>query len=720
VRIRALPFVVSGFLTLLFAPTNIGAQWQNRQELFRMLQDTAWENRVSAIKYLRKTGDSAYAPYILRRLADKDERVRICAAEALWVFKNSKVMPVLLEVLAGSDENAKGAAVRAIRMMTEHTIVDNSQSRVAIPLIPMLDSRRMQTRRDAACALGNLGDPRAAPKLAGALLSKDLELAYAATTALIQIKDSSTVDTLIQILGMGKHPFDTAAARILGKTKNPRASAPLLTALFKESDHRCRQRIAEALESLKDKEAIPLLAKALEDKYSPVRPYVINILRHYSNYKIIHSDFAPDTLLISGKLMEKLDHRLKQILSGDILPHSVRLEVVEIQDSSRASGKKDRLAVGDTISAVMQLNTWTDPPIGSILKGELHRNVYGNDLTLKMIDSTPYPNPRDGFYHQNPGQGTEKKLDTAKLMLSLFRALDSAGKNGRYGQGDVLNRLVSDKKYLPQYIRALRCRDPFVRDKMAQIIGNLHTDSSSAVPALIQCLKDKYLFVVTEAAVALGKYGPAAHQAIDALLHVSSDSYWDASFDKFEFEYLKIRSLEALSKIGNLPARSIPVLQNALRSSSISVRSSAIDALGEVTEEQEVVVKILMHVIEHDTSYVRVGAVESIGMLHSAEFSTIPLLMDILKDSKESGSRSAAAKALGRIATKDDNEVIDLLIATSADPQSWGLRQEALQALYEIGGNHEKVINALRNAQNDSNEQVRHMAGYYLKKLMVK
>jgi HEAT repeat protein len=125
-------------------------------------------------------------------------------------------------------------------------------------------------------------------------------------------------------------------------------------------------------------------------------------------------------------------------------------------------------------------------------------------------------------------------------------------------------------------------------------------------------------------------------------------------------------------------------------------------------------------VIEHDTTYARIQAVESLGKLHSAEFSTIPLLMDILKDSKESGSRSAAAKALGRIATKDDNEVIDLLIATSADPQSWGLRQEALQALYEIGGNHEKVINALRNAQNDSNEQVRHMAGYYLKKLMVK
>jgi HEAT repeat protein len=332
-----------------------------------------------------------------------------------------------------------------------------------------------------------------------------------------------------------------------------------------------------------------------------------------------------------------------------------------------------------------------------------------------MIDSTPYPNPRDGFYHQNPGQGPEKKLDTAKLMLSLFRALDSAGKNGTYGrQGDVLNRLVQDKKYLPQYIRALKCRDPFVREEMVEIIGNLHTESNTSVPALIPCLKDRYPGVVKEAVVALGKFGPDAHQAIDGLLMVTSDSYWDESFDQFSFNYLKKRSLEALAKIGNLPAKSIPVLQNALRCRDYLVRCGAVEALGEVTSEQGTVVKILMEVIEHDTTYARIQAVESLGKLHSADLGTIPLLMDLLRGNRETGVRAAAAKTLGRIATKDDNEVIDLLITTSVAPDIL-IRHYSIEALYEIDSTDERVVKALRNGLNDPNEQVRHIAGYLLK-----
>jgi HEAT repeat protein len=140
------------------------------------------------------------------------------------------------------------------------------------PLIEALEADDPLIRRQAADALGRIGDPRAVEPLIATLKDRDSLIRGHAVQALGRIKDPSAVTSLVAILNSkDQEPHVRMnAAEALGAIGDPRAVEPLILALL--DDHwGIRSRAALALGKIKDPRAVGSLIGALQDKEAAVR-----------------------------------------------------------------------------------------------------------------------------------------------------------------------------------------------------------------------------------------------------------------------------------------------------------------------------------------------------------------------------------------------------------------------------------------------------------------
>jgi hypothetical protein len=138
-----------------------------------------------------------------------------------------------------------------------------------VKLIQRLNDPNYEVRRDAAKALGELGDPRALEPLIQALDAPPglegtaaLLVRYAAAEALGDIKDTRAVDPLVRALDDPNDVVRRESAKALGKLKDPRAFEPLLRALRTE-DYQTVGGAAEGLGDFGDPRAVEPLVELL-------------------------------------------------------------------------------------------------------------------------------------------------------------------------------------------------------------------------------------------------------------------------------------------------------------------------------------------------------------------------------------------------------------------------------------------------------------------------
>jgi HEAT repeat protein len=79
-------------------------------------------------------------------------------------------------------------------------------------------------------------------------------------------------------------------------------------------------------------------------------------------------------------------------------------------------------------------------------------------------------------------------------------------------------------KSVSHWVQALQDRDPRVRKKAVDKLGNVGTADPAVVPALIQALKDRDAGVRAEAVLRLLQLGPAARDAVPALAEAQKDA----------------------------------------------------------------------------------------------------------------------------------------------------------------------------------------------------
>jgi len=162
--------------------------------LIPLLQDKLEFVRRETAYALGKTRSrSAVAPLAGVLLNDKETGVRGAAAVALGAIGDESAVPTLSQVLAGQPEKKKkakaGSNVFVMRAAARSLGQIKSRAGVDVLIATLRnETNDNDVRREAATALGLIGDTSAGPSLQAAFTSSDPYLAEAARAALRQLK----------------------------------------------------------------------------------------------------------------------------------------------------------------------------------------------------------------------------------------------------------------------------------------------------------------------------------------------------------------------------------------------------------------------------------------------------------------------------------------------------------------------------------------------------
>lgn len=162
--------------------------------------------------------------------------IRSGAARALGVIRDARAVKPLIQAL--KDEDVREAAAGALWRIGEPAVK---------PLIQALKGQDRVIRRQAAAALGEIGDEQAVEPLIQALKDEDRYMRRKAAGALGEIKDARAVEPLIQAL--------------------------------KDEDLSVRGEVAEALGKMGDVKAVKSLVAALKDENIDFQKKVVKALR---------------------------------------------------------------------------------------------------------------------------------------------------------------------------------------------------------------------------------------------------------------------------------------------------------------------------------------------------------------------------------------------------------------------------------------------------------
>ena len=123
-----------------------------------------------------------------------------------------------------------------IKVLLEEVICPDKEEKIN-RLIRDLRDEDSEIRRNAANALGEIGDPRAVGSLIAVLRDEDRWVRRNAARALGEIGDPGAVESLIVTLGDEDRWVRWGAVRALGEIRDPRAVEPLLASLKDEDMH---------------------------------------------------------------------------------------------------------------------------------------------------------------------------------------------------------------------------------------------------------------------------------------------------------------------------------------------------------------------------------------------------------------------------------------------------------------------------------------------------
>jgi HEAT repeat protein len=261
------------------------------------------------------------------------------------------------------------------------------------------------------------------------------------------------------------------------------------------------------------------------------------------------------------------------------------------------------------------------------------------------------------------------------------------------------------------------------------------------ITGLVKKLKDwgsdsVQIAVRTEAAKALGQQGPAAKEAIAALVktakkdgdvHVREEAIRalgrigrDAVPDLIKLlkkdsrELTRADAATALGEIGKDAREAVPALVDALHDPDDIVRLVVARAVGKMyvaDKELKVAFQALAECATSDRSEsVRISAVRTLATVGPEAVPTLILVLET-----DSSACTDAADALADIG-KEARQAAFALTEALRDPEV-PIRLAAARALGKIEVRDEKVVHALERALNDDDEYVRKTAQEALQKI---
>jgi len=287
-----------------------------------------------------------------------------------------------------------------------------------------------------------------------------------------------------------------------------------------------------------------------------------------------------------------------------------------------------------------------------------------------------------------------KGKSVEEWSVQLYLSLDE---NARHSASAALKEL--GPKAVPDIIRMLRRKDPFIRRQVwsvaakmppqfrkgivsnvkPQRAGLVHIagmravaaigpDAVPALPELSRILQGKDLQETWEAGYALGAMGPEAARVLTAALHS-------------EYPAVMQAALAGLKQIGPAAGQAVPAMIEKLGHHDPAVRMWAVSALSGIGQPA---VPQLLQIVEHGNGEVRRGAAQALTSIFPSRRKFIPALLQMIKDD-EAASRLQAIVSLTTINATD--EVTIGAITDALKDSDVNVRQAATNALVRLRAN---------------------------------
>ena len=295
----------------------------------------------------------------------------------------------------------------------------------------------------------------------------------------------------------------------------------------------------------------------------------------------------------------------------------------------------------------------------------------------------------------NPPQASCK---TARWAPSLLAALARSSHRPLPHRQPTSRRAASPLDSHPKPRSADRDTRP---PKAARSLEQHGPAAAAAVPELAKAVADPDRQVSANAIAALTSIGPAAQDAIPALL-ANLDSRNLRNERASSRLQAGFRLAHALSRIGPV---AIPPLLGALRSDDTPQRLGAIRALGGMGAEARGAIPALIENFGHRDAELRAEVAQTLGLIGSE---SSPALLVALTHA-DAKVRAGAALALGEIggANGPAATAFPALLAKETEP---AVRAALLTAIVKIGVRPEDCTPALIEALRGENPEVRHAA----------
>jgi HEAT repeat protein len=229
----------------------------------------------------------------------------------------------------------------------------------------------------------------------------------------------------------------------------------------------------------------------------------------------------------------------------------------------------------------------------------------------------------------------------------------------------------------------------------AMALGNLRPPPKSAVPALVDAMKDSQSTVRRHAAEALGRYdGPEGEAAMRALLAAMGDQdFW-----------VRSHAGRSLARYGEAAALAVPVIIRLLRTEDRNLRREAAKTLGEFGPSAGVAIAALLVALDDEVDHVREATEKALNAVSPIKSETADEAFEALRRGDVSQRRAAVCDLVrpGSAAQEevDTNALVEALRGTLSDPAP-NVRATAAAALGRLGRPADAAIPSLLAAMKD-------------------
>jgi len=283
-------------------------------ELQKMLADPVADVRVEAVKSIVDIGTQYSIDPLVQATKDNDPEVQIRATDGLVNF----YLPGYVQTGFTASIKRVGSSVKGRFTDTNDSVIDpfiQVKPEVIAALGKLASSgSSMESRANAARAIGILRGKAALPDLVEALRSKDSTLIYECLIAMQKIRDQSVADRIIFLLRDPDDRVQIAALETTGILLNKSALSDLRSALDRARNNKVRRAALTAIAMLPEEQNRKVFASYIQDKDDGLRGAAAEgygRLRNTGDLPIIEKAFNEEK-----KLSPRLSQAFALVLLG--------------------------------------------------------------------------------------------------------------------------------------------------------------------------------------------------------------------------------------------------------------------------------------------------------------------------------------------------------------------------------------------------------------------